>query len=234
MNAIELAVLTTEPDERGVCHITLDIAEESIQERALGYDKSGDSHYDVASAFIKSMRGSDPDATVYWLARMIASGEKPEFIARRIMIHAAEDVGLADPHALLIATAAAWAVSFVGWPEAKLILAEAAIYIATAPKSNSCCAAITNATRDLETRRTGEVPLHLRDTSYRGAAKLGHGKGYKYPHDFPGNYASQCLPTSCQVRYTMSLQQTDMKESLRKDLPIGRKPFLNKPRQQHP
>ncbi len=191
LNAIELAVLTTEPDDSGVRRITLEIAEESIQERALGYDKSGDAHYDVTSAFIKSMRGSDPDATVYWLARMIASGEKPEFIARRIMIHAAEDVGLADPHALLIATAAAWAVNFVGWPEARLILAEAAIYIATAPKSNSCCVAITEATRDLETEHTGEVPLHLRDASYRGAAKLGHGVGYKYPHDFPGNYASQ-------------------------------------------
>ncbi len=191
LNAIELAVLTTHPDNNGVRHITLAIAEESIQERALGYDKSGDAHYDITSAFIKSMRGSDPDATVYWLARMIESGEKPEFIARRIMIHAAEDVGLADPHALLVASAAAWAVSFVGWPEAKLILAEAALYIATAPKSNSCCQAISKASSDLATQRTGEVPLHLRDASYKGAALLGHGKDYKYPHDFPGNYAPQ-------------------------------------------
>lgn len=191
LNAIELAVLTTEVGEDGVRSITLEIAEESIQERALGYDKSGDAHYDIVSAFIKSMRGSDPDATVYWLARMIASGEKPEFIARRIVIHAAEDVGLANPHALLVAAAAAWAVTFVGWPEARLILAEAAIYVATAPKSNSCYLAIKNAEHDLETERTAEVPRHLRNASYKGAASLGHGKGYKYPHEFPGNYVFQ-------------------------------------------
>ena len=191
LNALELSVLTTEPDECGVRRITLEIAEESIQERALGYDKSGDAHYDIASAFIKSMRGSDPDATAYWLARMVASGEKPEFIARRILIQAAEDVGLADPHALLVAVAAAWAVSFVGWPEAGLILAEAAMYIATAPKSNSCYLAIKKATADLETERTGEVPSHLRDASYKGASTLGHGKGYKYPHEYPGNYIFQ-------------------------------------------
>ncbi len=191
LNAIELAVLTTEADEGGVRCITLEIAEESIQEKALVYDKSGDAHYDMASALIKSMRGSDPDATVYWLARMIASGEKPEFIARRILIHAAEDIGLADPHALLVASAAAWAVNFVGWPEAKLILTQAAIYLATAPKSNSCYLAIKNASSDLEGERTGEVPHHLRDASYKGAASLGHGKGYKYPHDYPGNYIFQ-------------------------------------------
>lgn len=197
LNALELAVMTTEADECGMRRITLETAEESIQKRALGYDKSGDAHYDVVSAFIKSMRGSDPDATAYWLARMIASGEKPEFVARRILIQAAEDVGLADPHALLVAAAAAWAVNFIGWPEAGLILAEAAMYIATAPKSNSCYQALEQATADLETERTGEVPPHLRDASYKGASALGHGKGYKYPHDHPGNYIfQQYLPYS--------------------------------------
>ena len=191
LNALELAVITTRPDESGIRRITLEIAEESIQQRVLGYDKSGDNHYDVASAFIKSMRGSDPDATAYWLARMIAAGEKPEFIARRILIQAAEDVGLADPQALLVAQAAAWAVNFVGWPEAGLILAEAALYVATAPKSNSCYIALKKAKSDVETERTGEVPPHLRDASYKGASSLGHGKGYKYPHDYPGHYIIQ-------------------------------------------
>lgn len=191
LNAIELAVLTTPPDSRGVRHITLEVAEDSIQRRALLYDHDGDAHYDTISAFIKSMRGSDPDATVYWLARMAAAGEDPEFIARRIVIQAAEDVGCADPHALLVACAAAWAVKFVGWPEAKLPLAQAAIYVATAPKSNSACVAIGRAMEDVEKERQGSVPTHLRDASYRGAARLGHGAGYKYPHDFPGHFVQQ-------------------------------------------
>ncbi|MDI7247848.1 MAG: AAA family ATPase [Bacillota bacterium] len=191
LNAIELAVLTTPPDELGVRHITLEVAEDSIQRRALVYDRDGDAHYDTISAFIKSMRGSDPDAAAYWLARMVAAGEDPEFIARRIVIQAAEDVGCADPHALLVACAAAWAVRFVGWPEAKLPLAEAAIYVATAPKSNSAYLAIAKAMEDVEKERSGEVPAHLRDASYKGAARLGHGAGYKYPHDFPGHFVPQ-------------------------------------------
>ncbi|MEW6228894.1 MAG: replication-associated recombination protein A, partial [Bacillota bacterium] len=184
-------VLTTPPDDDGVRHITLGIAEDSIQRRALVYDREGDAHYDTISAFIKSMRGSDPDAAVYWLAKMAAAGEDPEFIARRIVIQAAEDVGCADPHALLVAVAAAWAVRFVGWPEAKIPLAEAAIYLACAPKSNSAYLAINKAMEDIESERTGEVPVHLRDASYKGAARLGHGAGYKYPHDFPGHFVPQ-------------------------------------------
>lgn len=224
LNAIELAVLTTEADEDGVRHITLEIAEESIQERAQVYDKSGDAHYDIASAFIKSMRGSDPDATVYWLARMIASGEKPEFIARRIMIQAAEDIGLADPHALLVASAAAWAVNFVGWPEAGLILAEAAIYLATAPKSNSCYLAVKNATNDIQTERTGEVPPYLRDASYKGAASLGHGKGYKYPHDFPGNYIfQQYLPYVLEGRTYYEPSENGYERAIKERLAIWKK-----------
>ncbi|MGE5592109.1 MAG: AAA family ATPase [Betaproteobacteria bacterium] len=191
LNAIELAVLTTPPDSRGVRHVTLEVAEDSIQRRALVYDHDGDAHYDTISAFIKSMRGSDPDAAVYWLARMVAAGEDPEFIARRIVVQAAEDVGCADPHALLVACAAAWAVKFVGWPEAKLPLAQAAIYVATAPKSNSACVAIGRAMGDVEKERQGRVPVHLRDASYKGAARLGHGVGYKYPHDFPGHFVQQ-------------------------------------------
>ncbi|MFZ5923669.1 MAG: AAA family ATPase, partial [Bacillota bacterium] len=191
LNAIELAVLTTPPDDHGVRRITLEVAEDSIQRRALVYDRDADAHYDTISAFIKSMRGSDPDATVYWLAKMVAAGEDPEFIARRIVIQAAEDVGCADPHALLVAMAAAWAVRFVGWPEAKIPLAEAAIYLACAPKSNSAYLAINRAMEDIENERTGEVPIHLRDASYKGAARLGHGAGYKYPHDFSGHFVPQ-------------------------------------------
>lgn len=191
LNALELAVLTTEPDPDGVRHITLECAEESIQERALLYDKDGDNHYDVVSAFIKSMRGSDPDAAVYWLARMIEAGEDPRFIARRVVIHSAEDVGLADPQALLVATAAALAVEYIGWPEARLPLTEAVIYVATAPKSNACYRAINKAIQDVKECRAGEVPIHLRDASYKGAARLGHGAGYKYPHDFPGHFVMQ-------------------------------------------
>ncbi len=191
LNAIELAVLTTPPDERGVRRITLEVAEDSIQRRALVYDREGDAHYDTISAFIKSMRGSDPDAAVYWLARMAAAGEDPEFIARRIVIQAAEDVGCADPHALLVAVAAAWAVRFLGWPEARIPLAQAAIYVACAPKSNAAYLAIGKALEDVEKERAVEVPTHLRDASYGGAARLGHGAGYKYPHDYPGHFVPQ-------------------------------------------
>jgi putative ATPase len=197
LSALELAVLTTDPDENGKIHITLEVAEESIQERVLQYDKDGDNHYDTISAFIKSMRGSDPDATLYWLAKMIAAGEDPRFIARRIYVHAAEDVGLSDPNALLIAQAAAYAVEFIGMPEARIPLAEAALYIATAPKSNSVVMAIDQALETVRNERTGEVPLHLRDAHHKGAARLGHGVDYKYPHDYEEGYVAQdYLPPS--------------------------------------
>lgn len=191
MNALELAVLSTPPDPAGRRHITLEVAEESIQRRALVYDKTGDQHYDVASAFIKSLRGSDPDAALHYLARMLEAGEDPRFVARRMVILAAEDVGLADPQALLVATAAAHAVEYVGLPEARLPLAEAAIYLATAAKSNSVIMAIDQAQADVHKRDVGRVPVHLRDSNYPGAQKLGHGAGYEYPHHFPDHYVPQ-------------------------------------------
>ncbi|MFW5896480.1 MAG: AAA family ATPase [Bacillota bacterium] len=191
LNAVELAVLTTQPDpEDGTRWVTLEIAEESIQRRALVYDADGDAHYDTISAFIKSMRGSDPDATLYWLARMIYAGEDPSFISRRLVIHAAEDVGLADPQALVVAEAAAAAVDRVGLPEGRIILSEAALYIALAPKSNSALA-IDAALRDVERGRAAGVPVHLRDAGYRGARNLGRGEGYEYPHDHPGGWVEQ-------------------------------------------
>lgn len=196
LNALELAVLTTTPDTEGMRHINLAVAEEAIQKRVLRYNRA-DEHYDVISAFIKSMRGSDPQATLYWLARMIYAGEDPEFISRRIMIHAAEDVGLADPQALVVATAAAQAVERIGWPEARIILAEAALYIAAAPKSNSVIKGIGAALSAVEKERAEPVPPHLRGTGYKGAAALGSGRGYKYPHDYPGAYVEQAyLPAN--------------------------------------
>lgn len=191
LGALELAVLTTPPGPEGVIAIDLPTAEECIRRRALKYDKAGDTHYDVASAFIKSVRGSDPDAALHYLARMIAAGEDVKFIARRLVISAAEDVGLADPRALVIAQAAADAVQFVGLPEARIILAEAAIYLALAPKSNTAYLAIEQAIADVEKKETGQVPLHLRDASYYGAKSFGHGRGYKYPHDYPGGFVPQ-------------------------------------------
>jgi putative ATPase len=190
LNALELAVTTTPPDSGGLRRINLAAAEEAVQKRVLGYDRE-DEHYDVISAFIKSMRGSDPQATLYWLARMLYAGEDPSFICRRIMIHAAEDVGLADPGALTVASAAAQAVDRIGMPEARIILAEAALYIACAPKSNSVVKSIDRAFLAVEKERAEPVPSHLKGTGYQGAALLGHGKGYKYPHDFPGGYVKQ-------------------------------------------
>ena len=171
-------------------HIDLAVAEQSIQKKAVVYDDE-DAHYDTISAFIKSMRGSDPDATLYWLAKMIHAGEDPRFIARRIVIHAAEDVGLADPMALVLANAAFQAAEFIGWPEARIPLAEAAIYIATANKSNSTIMAIDAALKDVESGRTLPVPEHLRDAHYQGAKRLGHGEGYKYAHDYPEHFVAQ-------------------------------------------
>lgn len=190
LSALELAALTTSKDESGQIQITVAIAEESIQKKVVVYDKKGDQHYDTTSAFIKSMRGSDPDAAVYYLAKMIYAGEDPRFIARRIVICASEDVGEADPMALVIATAALRAVEFVGMPEARIPLAQAVIHIAKAPKSNACYRAIETALQDIGTEETIQVPDHLKDSHYPGAKKLGHGKGYKYPHD-SGGYVEQ-------------------------------------------
>lgn len=191
LNAIELGVTTTERSEDGKIHITLSVAEECIQKRAVLFDKDGDNHYDTISAFIKSMRGSDPDAAVYYLAKMLYAGESVTFIARRMMICASEDVGCADPNALVVATSAAMAVERVGMPEANLILSEAAIYIATAPKSNACCVAIGEATDAVREKGNLPIPTHLQDAHYKGAAKLGHGAGYKYSHNYKNNYCNQ-------------------------------------------
>jgi putative ATPase len=190
LNALEIAALTTGPDSRGAVHVDLAVAEQSIQKKAIVYDDE-DAHYDTISAFIKAMCGSDPDAALYWLAKMIHAGEDPRFIARRIVICAAEDVGLADPMALVLANAALSASEFVGWPEARIPLAEATIYIATANKSNSAYKAIDAALEDVKSGRTLPVPEHLRDTHYQGAQRLGHGKGYEYAHDHPGHFVAQ-------------------------------------------
>ena len=190
LNAVELGVLTTERSEDGKIHLTLDVAAECIQKRVVRYDKTGDNHYDTISAFIKSMRGSDPDAAVYYLARMLYAGESVTFISRRIMICAAEDVGNADPQALQVAVAAAQAVERVGMPEAQIILSQAVLYVATAPKSNSATNAIFEATQAVKEYKA-TVPVHLQDSHYKGAAKLGHGIGYEYAHDFPKHFSRQ-------------------------------------------
>jgi putative ATPase len=196
LNALEVGVLSAGPPPVA---FTLEAARESIQRKALVWDPTGDTHYDVASAFIKSLRGSDPDAALYWLARMLESGEDPRFIARRLVILASEDVGNADPQALLVATAAAQAVEFVGLPECQLNLAQAVTYLATAPKSNASTVAIGRALEDVRSGRTLEVPKHLRDTHYRGAETLGHGEGYQYSHDHPGAWVAQAyLPADRQ------------------------------------
>jgi putative ATPase len=191
LNSLEIAALTTAPDADGLVRISLEVAEQSIQKKAVVYDGDGDAHYDTISAFIKSMRGGDPDAALYWLAKMIHAGEDPRFIARRIVICAAEDVGLADPMALVLANACLSASEFVGWPEARIPLAEATIYIATANKSNSTIVAIDAALEDVRSGRTIAVPEHLRDASYKGAERLGHGKGYEYAHDGKDHFVAQ-------------------------------------------
>ena len=190
LNAIELGILTTPRGEDGKIHITLEVASECIQKRVVRYDKDGDNHYDIISAFIKSMRGSDPDAAVYYLAKMLYAGEDVKFIARRIMILASEDIGNADPQAIQVAVAAAQAVERVGMPESQIILAQAAAYMACAPKSNSAVNAIFAAMDSVKHKRT-TVPAHLQDAHYGGHEKLGHGIGYKYAHDFPNNYVEQ-------------------------------------------
>jgi putative ATPase len=191
LNSIEIAALTTSPGPDGVILIDLATAEQSIQKKAIVYDGDGDAHYDTISAFIKSMRGSDPDAALYWLAKMIHAGEDPRFISRRIMICAAEDVGLADPMALVLAMAAHQAAEFVGWPEAKIPLAEATVYIATANKSNSAYLGIAAALSDVQSGRTIAIPEHLRDAHYKGAKRLGHGEGYDYAHHHPDHFVAQ-------------------------------------------
>ena len=190
LNAIELGVLTTDRSEDGQIHITLDVASECIQKRVVNYDKKGDNHYDIISAFIKSMRGSDPDAAVFYLAKMLYAGEDVKFIARRIMICASEDVGNADPMALTVAVAAAQAVERIGMPESQIILSQAVTYVASAPKSNSAVNAIFAANDAVRNNKT-TVPTHLQDAHYKGAQKLGHGTGYKYAHDYPNHYVDQ-------------------------------------------
>jgi len=191
LNALEIAALTTAPEEGGSVRITLRAAEESIQQKAVVYDGDGDQHYDTISAFIKSMRGSDPDAALYWLAKMLHAGEEIRFIARRIVICASEDIGMAIPTALVVAMAAQQAVEFVGLPEANLLLAHATVYLATAPKSNRCTVAIGKASQEVREGRTLAVPAHLRDGHYKGSQRLDHGKGYQYSHDFEGSYVPQ-------------------------------------------
>ena len=195
LNALELAAGLAKAAEES--SISIESATQAVQRRALGYDKDGDQHYDTVSAFIKSMRGSDPDAALYWMARMIYAGEDPRFIARRIVIAAAEDVGNADPMALQLAVSAAQGVELIGMPEGRILLAQATVYVACAPKSNASYLAVDSALKCVEEGPPAEIPVHLRDTSYRGAARFGHGKGYEYPHDFPGHYVKQQhLPVS--------------------------------------
>ncbi|RDU23341.1 replication-associated recombination protein A [Anaerosacchariphilus polymeriproducens] len=199
LNAIELGILTTPRNDDGKIYITIDVASECIQKRVIKYDKNGDQHYDTISAFIKSMRGSDPDAAVYYLARLLYVGEDIKFIARRIMICAAEDVGNADPQALVVATTAAQAVERLGMPEARIVLAQAVTYIATAPKSNACILAIDKAMDIVKSTQTAGIPAHLKDAHYKGAAKLGHGSGYQYAHNYPNHYVKQqYLPTGLE------------------------------------
>jgi putative ATPase len=210
LNALEIAALTTAPGKNGVVKITLEVAEQSIQKKAVVYDDE-DAHYDTISAFIKSMRGSDADAALYWLAKMIHAGEDPRFIARRIMICAAEDVGLADPMALVLANSALQAAEFIGWPEARIPLAEATIYIATANKSNSAILAIDAALADVKSGRTLAVPEHLRDSHYSGAKKLGHGEGYKYAHDGKEHFVAQDYLGAVKIYYEPTEQGVEKK-----------------------
>lgn len=221
LNALELAVLTTDPDDDGIIHITLSVAEDCIQRRALQYDKGGDNHYDTISAFIKSMRGSDPDAALYYLAKMIYAGEDPKFIARRVVICAAEDVGNADPHALQVAVSAMQAVNFIGMPEGRIPLAQAVTYVSCAPKSNAAYLGIDKALADVRNVQIKGVPPHLRDGHYSGSHDLGNAIGYKYAHDYPNHYVEQqYLPDELvgTVYYDMSNNGVErrMKEHMKR------------------
>ena len=191
LNSLEIAALTTPPESDGVIRVNIAVAEECIQKKAVVYDGDGDQHYDTISAFIKSIRGSDPDAALYWLAKMIHAGEDPRFITRRLMISASEDIGLADPMALVLSTSAHQAAEFIGWPEARIPIAEATIYLATAHKSNSAYTAINNALEEVKTGRTIPVPKHLRDSHYAGAKRLGNGEEYKYAHAYSNHFVEQ-------------------------------------------
>ncbi len=215
LNALEIAVLTTPPDRDGVVHLTLPVAADSIQKKAVVYDHDEDGHYDTISAFIKSVRGSDPDAAIYWLAKMLHAGEDPRFIARRLVILASEDIGNADPRAISLATAAMQAVEFVGMPEARIILAQATTYLATAPKSNAAYLAVEHAAEDIRQGRTLPVPKPLRGTGYRGARQLGH-SGYKYAHDYKGHFVAQEYAPTSRTYY----QPTDQgyEETIRRRL----------------
>jgi len=217
LNALEVAALTTHKSKDGTIYIDLAIAEESIQKKQVNYDADGDAHYDTISAFIKSMRGSDADAALYWMAKMIYAGEDPRFIARRIVICAAEDVGNADPQALVLANAAFQSAEFIGLPEARIILAQAAVYVACAPKSNAVYVAIDRALADVKEQRTQGVPTHLKDGHYKGAAKLGHGAGYKYAHDYPQHYVEQEYMPHDAVYYEPTLQGYEVKIKERMD-----------------
>lgn len=218
LSALELGVLTTPADKDGYIHFDLEIAQESIQKKAVVYDRDEDGHYDTASAFIKSMRGSDPDAAIYWMAKMLYAGEDPRFIARRICILAAEDVGNADPLALVLANAALQISEFVGMPEARIPLAQAVTYVACAPKSNASYLAVEKATQDIKENKVQEVPDHLKDASYRGAQELGHGLGYKYSHDYPEHYVKQQYTSKkvCYYEPTGLGHEAKMKERLEK------------------
>lgn len=219
LNAIELGVLTTERAQDGKIYITLDVAEECIQKRTLKYDKNGDNHYDTISAFIKSMRGSDPDAAVYYLARMLYAGEDIKFIARRIMICASEDVSNADPQALVVATQAAQAVERLGMPEARIVLAQAAAYVACAPKSNSAIMAIDAAMQYVASHPNHNIPAYLQDSHYKGAAKLGHGIGYQYAHDYENHYVNQqYLPDEIKDMEFYKLSDQGMEKELKEYL----------------
>jgi putative ATPase len=226
LNALELAVETTEPDTDSVIQVTLEVAEDSIQRRALLYDKDGDAHYDTISAFIKSLRGSDPDAALYWLAKMIYAGEDPRFIVRRMIIFASEDIGNADPQALTVATSAAQALEWVGVPEAQYNLAQATIYLATAPKSNSA-GAYFKALAEVEEEGIVEVPDHLKDSSRDGKA-LGHGEGYKYPHQHPGHFVrQQYLPDRLQGRRYYEPSDQGYEKEIRERLERWRRQATN-------
>lgn len=215
LNAIELGVLTTDRSEDGFIHITEAVAEECIQKRVLRYDKTGDNHYDTISAFIKSMRGSDPDAAIYYLARMLYAGEDIKFIARRIIVCASEDVSNADPMALSVAVSASQAIERLGMPEARIVLAQAAAYVACAPKSNSAICAIDEALEEVEKNRTAPIPVHLLDAHYKGAAKLGHGEGYKYSHAYPNHYCvQQYLPDELAGRSFYRLSEIGYEKKL--------------------
>ena len=224
LNSLEFAVMTTVPDEEGQRHVQLSAAEDAVQAQRVRYDHTGDSHYDTISAFIKSMRGSDPDAAMYWYARMVYANEDPRFIVRRIIVHASEDVGLADPVAMMLAHAAANALEWLGMPEARIPIAQAILYIATAPKSNSVVGAVDRALAAVEDGKIGEVPAHLRDAHYAGAADLGHGKGYQYPHDFPGHHVQQqYLPQNLQSEEFYRPSEQGREGQIRERLAVWKK-----------